>query len=170
MRPVLNFLQKAESTIIVVSFIVMVVSAFSQVVNRNLIGAGVSWFEELSRYCMIYMALLATEMGLRDGTQISVTMFVDRLPPRGRALMKIMARAIVVVFSAVVFYTSLELLDKQISFGAESSGLGVPMYIPYFALTLSFALITVVQTVSIVTRVMMLVRGEVIPEEEGSAS
>lgn len=170
MRTALHFLQRAENAIITISFIVMVVSAFSQVVNRNFIGAGVSWFEELSRYCMIYMVLLATEMGLRDGSQISVTMFVDRLPPKGRALMKIAARFVVVVFSAVVFYTSLDLLDKQISHGAKSPGLGAPMYIPYFALTLSFALITVVQTISIITRLMMLVRGEVIPEEEGSAS
>lgn len=170
MRAALHFLQKAENAIITISFIVMVVSAFSQVVNRNFIGAGVSWFEELSRYCMIYMILLATEMGLRDGSQISVTMFVDRLPPRGRALMKIVARSVVVVFSGVVFYTSLELLDKQISHGAKSPGLDVPMYIPYFALTLSFALITIVQTVSIMTRLVMFVRGEVVSEEEGSAS
>ena len=109
------------------------------------VGAGISWLEEVSRYCMIYMALLATELGLRDGTQISVTALTDKLPPRGRLLLKIAALAVVVVFSAAVFSTSLVLLQMQIAFGAHSARLGLPMYVPYFALPLSFALIALVQ-------------------------
>ncbi len=174
MKAILRSLQKMEDYIIITAFIVMVASSFAQVINRNFIGIGISWFEELSRYCMIYMALLATEMGLRDGTQISVTMVVDKLPPNSRKILKIFSKSIVVVFSAIVFYTSLLLLQKQISFGAQSSALGIPMYIPYFALPLSFALITLVQATNVITRIVMLTRGEEMPEdkiqEEGSAS
>ncbi len=175
MRSSLRFLQKIEDYIVITAFIVMVASSFAQVINRNFIGLGISWFEELSRYCMIYMALLATEMGLRDGTQISVTMVVDKFSPNGRKLLKIFSKSIVVIFSAIVFYTSLLLLQKQISFGAQSSALGIPMYIPYFALPLSFALITLVQVMNVITRIGMFLRGEEMPEdeivsEEGSAS
>lgn len=145
MKRLLKSLQACEETIIVASFVVMVIATFAQVVNRNFVGAGISWLEEVSRYCMIYMALLATELGLRDGTQISVTALTDKLPPRGRLLLKIAALAVVVVFSAAVFSTSLVLLQKQIAFGAHSAGLGMPMYVPYFALPLSFALIALVQ-------------------------
>lgn len=145
MKRLLKSLQACEETIIVASFVVMVIATFAQVVNRNFVGAGISWLEEVSRYCMIYMALLATELGLRDGTQISVTALTDKLPPRGRLLLKIASLAVVVVFSAAVFSTSLVLLQKQIAFGAHSAGLGMPMYVPYFALPLSFALIALVQ-------------------------
>lgn len=150
MRNLLRTFQSCEEFIIVSSFVIMVIATFSQVVNRNFVGAGISWLEEISRYCMIYMALLATELGLRDGTQISVTAFTDKLPPRARLVLKMVSQVVVIVFSGVVFATSLVLLEKQIAYGARSAGLDMPMYIPYFALPLSFGLIALVQTVRFV--------------------
>ena len=75
----INYLQKAEDVIIVLTFVVMTLSAFLQVCNRNITKIPVTGFEELSKYCMIYMVLLGTEMGLRDGTQIAVTALQDKL-------------------------------------------------------------------------------------------
>lgn len=146
MRKALRTIQSCEEFIIVASFVIMVIATFSQVVNRNFVGAGISWLEELSRYCMIYMALLATELGLRDGTQISVTAFTDKLPPRARFALKALSQVVVIVFSGIVFATSLVLLQKQVAFGARSAGLDLPMYVPYFALPLGFGLIALVQT------------------------
>jgi TRAP-type C4-dicarboxylate transport system permease small subunit len=163
MKRLLKTVQSCEETIIVASFVIMVIATFTQVVNRNFVGAGISWLEEVSRYCMIYMALLATELGLRDGTQISVTAVTDKLPPRGRLALKIVSHAIVIGFSAAVFLTSLVLLEKQIAFGAHSAGLGMPMYIPYFALPLSFALIALVQAARLANLILEAFDGEARP-------
>ena len=59
-------LQKIEDFILVATFTVMVLASFAQVVNRNIIHAGVSWLEELARYCMVYMALLAIASSGRE--------------------------------------------------------------------------------------------------------
>ncbi|SBV99999.1 conserved membrane hypothetical protein [uncultured Alphaproteobacteria bacterium] len=163
MKRLLKTVQSCEETIIVASFVIMVIATFTQVVNRNFVGAGISWLEEVSRYCMIYMALLATELGLRDGTQISVTAVTDKLPPRGRLALKIVSHAIVIGFSAAVFLTSLVLLEKQIAFGAHSAGLGMPMYVPYFALPLSFALIALVQAARLANLILEAFDGEARP-------
>ena len=61
------------------AFMVMVAASFAQVVNRNIFKLPISWFDEASVYCMVYMVLLGTEVGLRDGTQVAVTAVVDRL-------------------------------------------------------------------------------------------
>jgi TRAP-type C4-dicarboxylate transport system permease small subunit len=160
MKKAFKLARLIDEHVIAIAFVVMVIAGFAQVINRNLIGAGISWFEELARYCMIYMALLATEVGLRDGTQISVTAVTDKFPPRLREATGILAKAIVVVFAAIVFYTSFEFLDKQIRFNARSPGLNAPMYIPYFALTLSFALITLVQGAVLIARIGRFFSGE----------
>jgi TRAP-type C4-dicarboxylate transport system permease small subunit len=167
MKKALEIVRWIDDYIIAFAFIVMVIAGFAQVVNRNLVGAGISWFEELARYCMIYMALLATEVGLRDGTQISVTAVIDKLGPRSREFIGILAKTIVVVFAAIVFYTSFEFLDKQIRFNARSPGLNVPMYIPYFALTLSFALITLVQGSVLIMKIGRFFSGRSEPDESG---
>jgi TRAP-type C4-dicarboxylate transport system permease small subunit len=144
-KKILKNLQKVEDSILVVTFCIMVISFFLQVVNRNIIKQSVSWFEELSRYCMMYMAFLATEAGLRDGTQISVTTVTDKMSEKTRAVVLLIAKTLVVAFSLIIFITSFDLLQIQIRSHQLSPALKIPMYIPYFALTLSFGIIVVTQ-------------------------
>lgn len=160
MKNLIRIGQKIENTILVTSFIVMSLSAFAQVVNRNLIGAGISWFEELARYCMVYMALLGTEVGLRDGSQIAITAVVDKFKGVSRGVIDIFAKIVVVLFSVTVFYTSFTLLEKQISFGQFSPGLNLPMYVPYAALPLSFGMISLVQGATLIAMIVSFFRGE----------
>lgn len=148
----------------------MVAASFAQVINRNLIGAGISWFEELARYCMIYLTLLAAEMGLRDGTQISVTAVTDLLKGRFKKIVHCLAKLVVVVFAGVVFITSLDLIQAQLKSGQISPGLKLPMVIPYFSLTLSFGVIFVVQTVTLILLSIDLFRKEAESDRKGGVN
>lgn len=145
MKTLLARLQKLENFVIILTFIVMVLACFAQVVNRNAVGAGISWFDELARYNMIFMALLATEIGLRDGSQIAITMLVDRFGGKYRLALDIFARLVIVAFSLVVAYSSLFLLKKQITNFQTSVGLGIPMVIPYSILPITFVIIACTQ-------------------------
>ena len=63
----------------IVAFVAMVAAYFVAVVNRNFIKASMPWTEEVAMDSMIYMALLGTEVGLRDGTQVAVTAIIEKL-------------------------------------------------------------------------------------------
>ncbi len=154
-----NYLQKVEDVIIVITFIVMTLSAFLQVCNRNITKIPITGFEELSKYCMIYMVLLGTEMGLRDGTQIAVTALQDKLKGRARLIILILIKAVLILFAAVMFYQSIALCQIQLRSGQTSPGLGLPMVVPYFALLLSFGIITIVQFVGVIQMLIAFVKG-----------
>ena len=124
----------------------MVLACFIQVVNRNVFRIPVSGFEEAAKYSMVYMVLLGTELGLRDGTQISIQGVVDKLPEKARKIIRVIARLIVIIFAAVMTKSGWAMVMKQAKIGQTSPGLGIPMYIPYFALVLGFGLITIVQS------------------------
>ena len=145
MKKTLNTLQKIEYIIMVVTFAIMVAAAFIQVVNRNFTKLPVTGFEEAAKYCMVYMVLLGTEKGLRDGTQISVTALVDKLKGKAKLVLQIISKALVIIFAAIMTKESIALFQMQIKSGQKSPGLGLPMTVPYFALVLSFAIITLVQ-------------------------
>ncbi len=145
MKKTLNTLQKIEDIIMVVTFAIMVAAAFIQVVNRNFTKLPVTGFEEAAKYCMVYMVLLGTEKGLRDGTQISVTALVDKLKGKAKLVLQIISKALVIIFAAIMTKESIALFQMQIKSGQKSPGLGLPMTVPYFALVLSFAIITLVQ-------------------------
>ncbi len=146
MKKTLQFLQALEKWIIVIAFAIMVIACFIQVVNRNIFRIPVSGFEEAAKYSMVYMVLLGTELGLRDGTQISIQGVVDKLPVKARKIIRVLARIIVIVFAAVMTKSGWAMVMKQAKIGQTSPGLGIPMYIPYFALVLGFGLITIVQS------------------------
>ena len=146
MKKTLQFLQALEKWIIVIAFAIMVIACFIQVVNRNIFRIPVSGFEEAAKYSMVYMVLLGTELGLRDGTQISIQGVVDKLPLKARKIIRVLARIIVIVFAAVMTKSGWAMVMKQAKIGQTSPGLGIPMYIPYFALVLGFGLITIVQS------------------------
>jgi TRAP-type C4-dicarboxylate transport system permease small subunit len=166
MKKVLAGLQKIEDWVLVGGFVIMALGSFAQVVNRNIVHAGISWFEELARYAMVYMALLAAEAGLRDGTQISITAFTDKLPTLPRKVMQIVVKVIVIGFSSVVFFSSFTLLKSQLITKQLSPGLRIPMFVPYFGLTLGFGIIVIVQLAALV---LLILRFNA-PPEGGSQS
>lgn len=154
MKKILRKLQTIENAVMIITFSVMVITSFIQVLNRNFTQFAMPWLEEAAVYCMIYMVLIGTEIGLRDGTQIAVTSFVDKLGGKGRKVMSIISKAIVVVFSATILIGSIRIVGLQLDTHQTSPALGLPMGVPYFALVLSFAIITVVQFTALVSLII----------------
>ena len=161
-------LQKLENFVIILTAVVMTLACFAQVVNRNFIGAGISWFDELARYNMIFLALLGTEIGVRDGSQIAITVLVDKLGGKYRLLLEILAKLIIVVFSIIVAWTSLYLLEKQITNYQVSVGLGIPMVIPSLILPITFIIIACTQSVRMVVSIREIVKPGAGKTEGGS--
>lgn len=109
MKKVLGTLTKVEQVIMVATFVIMVASSFAQVVNRNIFKLPIAWFDEASTYCMIYMALIGTEIGLRDGTQIAVTAVVDKLHGAGKKIVQIASKIVVLIFSVSVLIAAVNM-------------------------------------------------------------
>ena len=145
-KKALSYITNVEYAIMVVTFVAMVIAYFISVVNRNFIKASMPWTEEVAMYSMIYMALLGTEVGLRDGTQVAVTAVIEKLHGVTKKIVSIIEQII---------------LEKQLQTGQTTPVLKVPMSVMYFSLVLTFALILVIQAVVLVEKVMDLKNKEV---------
>ena len=157
---VLKGANRAEELVLIGIFILMIFASFAQVLNRNLFQLPLGWLEELARYCQVYVAFLAMELGLRDGTQISLTVVTDHLPARGKSLMDLLAKLIVVIFTILIFVNAINLVSGLMESGQRSPGLKVPMFIPYFALPLSFGIAAVVQSATFIQLLIGFVKHE----------
>ena len=156
-KKALSYITNVEYAIMVVTFVAMVIS----VVNRNFIKASMPWTEEVAMYSMIYMALLGTEVGLRDGTQVAVTAVIEKLHGVTKKIVSIIEQIILEIFSFVMLKAGLALFSKQLQTGQTTPVLKVPMSVMYFSLVLTFALILVIQAVVLVEKVMDLKNKEV---------
>ena len=165
MKKVLGTLTKVEQDIMVATFAIMVASSFAQVVNRNIFKLPIAWFDEASTYCMIYMALIGTEIGLRDGTQIAVTAVVDKLHGAGKKIVQIASKIVVLIFSVSVLIAAVNMVNQQIVTGQTSAALHLPMAVPYAALVISFAMIVIVQGLLMIGMIIDFVKGKNEEEE-----
>ena len=158
-KKALSYITNVEYAIMVVTFVAMVIAYFISVVNRNFIKASMPWTEEVAMYSMIYMALLGTEVGLRDGTQVAVTAVIENFTELQKVV-SIIEQIVLEIFFRNVKSRSGTVhssrLDRQ-----TTPVLKVPMSVMYFSLVLTFALILVIQAVVLVEKVMDLKNKEV---------
>jgi C4-dicarboxylate transporter DctQ subunit len=157
---ILKKLQKVEDAIIVASFALMVICSFASVVNRNFIKIALPWLDEMATFCMIYMALLGTEEGLRDGSQIAVTALVNKFHGLKKMYLQIISKSIVTVFSGIVFGYSVKMVIAQGISGQMSAALHIPIAIPYMALVISFGIITVIQGITVLKMIYDASKGK----------
>ena len=141
LKKVVRGVTLAELWATALTFVIMVVCYFVSVVNRNFIKGSMPWTEELALYCMVYMALIGTELGLRDGTQVSVTALTEKL--KGTVVGKV-----------INFIANVALVAKQMSAGQTTPVMKVPMYVIYISLVISFALVVINQILMLVGEMM----------------
>ena len=79
---------------------------------------------------------------------IAVTAVTDKCPPPVKKFLRLVVKLIVIGFAILIFRTSIDLVNMQFSNGQVSAGLGIPMWLPYLSLPISFGFITVVQIVA----------------------
>lgn len=153
-KKAIKYLTKAENFIMVVTFAVMVIAYFISVVNRNIIKGSAPWTEELAVYCMVYMALIGMEVGLRDGTQVSVTALTSKLKGKTKKIVWIVSQIILLTFLFMMLYYGIALVQKQIATGQTSPVLKFPMYTIYFSLVLSFGISFFVQLILLICNIL----------------
>ena len=146
LKKIIRGVTAAELVVCALTFAAMVISYFIAVVNRNIIKGSMPWTEELALYCMVYMALLGMELGLRDGTQVSVTALMSKLEgtTAGRVL-NLVGRAILLLFLYMMLKNGISLVGRQLQTMQTSPVMKIPMYVLYLSLVISFGLALLTQ-------------------------
>jgi len=87
---------------------ILIVPVTLQIISRYtaLIPAWI-WTEELSRFLFIWMIMLGSMIGVREGTHFVVDVLPD-LPPRADAALQIVSNLFVLVFALVFVWWGVE--------------------------------------------------------------
>ncbi|WP_416798145.1 TRAP transporter small permease [Ciceribacter azotifigens] len=130
-----------EEAIVVALMAMMSVLIGVQIFMRYVMGASLSWSEELSRYFFIWATYVGIAYAVRKDAHIRVTMATDLLSPKGQAFMRILTHIIFGAFALFVMYQGWFMVEKTFRFGQKSASLGIPMGIIYLAPFTGFLLV-----------------------------
>lgn len=117
---------------------VLVLDVWFGIVGRYFIDMGVTFTEELARYVMVWVALLAVSCGIAKRDHVAVTFVFERVPQPYRRWLSIGFDAIAFALFAVLFVFGLGMTAS----GASQYGTlwGLNMVVPYAAIPVSSAL------------------------------
>lgn len=131
---ILLFLEAhAERCFIAACLAIMSVVLIVQVVMRYVFHAPFIWSEELSRYLLIWGALMGTSLAVRESRHISVDFFPTVFGPKSFTFFKIVAHIGNLVFCVLMCWYSIPLIIRLKSIGQLSASLEIPMWLIYSA-------------------------------------
>lgn len=117
-----------EEFIMVVLLIAMSVIMGIQIFCRYILGASLSWSEEITRYLFIWSAFFSVSLCTKKCISIKIDQFIRNLKPRKKGLMKVLNLTVEFVFFVYLVPYAYRYLLSTIESGQVSPACGIPMY------------------------------------------
>ena len=105
------------------SFIVLVIAI--EVIRRFVLMYSSVWGEETARYAFIYLVWIGAAVAVRDRAHIRIDVITHLLPPRGAALIYLLADLLTVALACLAIYWSLDPVLVSWKYGNVTDGLRI---------------------------------------------
>ena len=141
---IIKFLDNyAESTILIITLLLMSVFVGLQVFMRYAMQASLSWSEEISRYLFIYLINIGISYGVKQDRHVSINAFVNIFSAKTKNIFLIISDSLFLIFSLIVVIHGVEVSRIICNFGQKSPAVGLPMWIVYVGTPLGFSLVSI---------------------------
>lgn len=128
----LNKIDRAVESALVVLLVGMVVIGGLQIFNRFVLNMSLSWSEELQRYAHIWLVFLAIPVAYRRCAHIGMNMLVVRFAPSVQSALRLSCELLWLAFGLCVAYYTLIIM--RVAKNQTTSGLGITMDWVYLGL------------------------------------
>ncbi len=88
-----------------------------EVVRRFVLNYSSAWGEEAARYAFIYLGWIGAAFAVKERAHIRFDVVLQRMGPRGKAVVYLIAEAATIVFACIALYWSLHTIRQLLQFG-----------------------------------------------------
>ncbi len=137
----------AKTTLFVIKVLtgILVVTVLVGVFFRYVVRDSLSWTEELARYLMIWAALLAVSVGIKDKEHVGIQLLIKQFPPLITKIITFIVYIIIMVFLGVLTFKGYQVADKAKT--QLSLALNISMYWPLMSIPVSGVLAIIQQLI-----------------------
>ncbi len=127
MRKLIYAYYRLLNLLLVVTVAILVIPVTIQIISRQtgLIPAWI-WTEEMARFFFIWMIMIGSMVGIRDGAHFDVDLWPE-LKPRANALLRIVADLFVLIFALVFIWYGIKFVQFGWSQNSELAELPMPL-------------------------------------------
>lgn len=130
---------RVEVVLANLSLLVLVLVLAAQVFFRYVLGIGLAWSEEVSRFAFVWFVYISASLAAQRGTHIRVTV-ATRWVPGGQKVSLLLADAVWIVFNAFVVVAGVLLLQRMFKYPSYSTSLFMPLAYVYAIIPAAHAL------------------------------
>lgn len=142
MKKILHWLdENLEEFLLVLFLILMTLIMGVQVLSRYILGASLSWSEELTRYLFVWSGFLSVSYCSKKCLSIKIEQFVAVFPRRGRAIFKVVNHTFELIFFIYMIPFAWSYMMSAVHSGQLSPACRIPMYYVQAAPLFSFILV-----------------------------
>jgi TRAP-type C4-dicarboxylate transport system permease small subunit len=115
-----------------------------EIVLRSLFGMSNLWTDELSRVLLIVMAYVAAIGLTRDGANVRIELFVDRLPANVRPVLERVVDVLCLIFCVAATWLGYKYVHESAVFGISfaHSNLPFPVWVAQSIIPIAFGLMS----------------------------
>lgn len=135
---ILKIVGMLQNIFSVLPLVAMCFIVLASVIMRYALKIPFTWGEEAARYLMIFAAMLAIGMGVREKSHLGVTIFTSLLRGKLQKAVNGFAQIVSLAIYMILTYLSWEFIIAQYKFGQLSAALKLPMYLVYSMMLLGF--------------------------------
>lgn len=131
----------AERWAMLVAYTFCCIVIVQEVVRRFVLNYSSAWGEEAARYAFIYLGWIGAAYAVRERAHIRFDVLLQRLGPKGKAVVFIAAEAATIAFACVALYWSLHTIQQLLRFDGATPVLRVNKAWFEAAVPIGFALV-----------------------------
>lgn len=135
-----RIVQYIEDMLLVMLLSGMILLAVLQIVQRNVLGSGFVWTDELLRIMVLAIALVGSVAASRDDNHINIDIFTKFLPPRVKLVVRIFVEGFTAAICSVVTWHAVTFVKMEKEVASTILG-DLPAWIFQSMIPLCFGLI-----------------------------
>ncbi len=137
-----RILSRSEEIFISITLLVISMVVFVNVIMRYGFAASTMWTEELTRYTIIFVTFVGSSLCVRENYHPRVEALVTKIPINIRWIINPAVLILGIVFSVILVVYGSQLIGVAVTTAQRTPTGLAPMYLPYIAIPVGGALMT----------------------------
>jgi TRAP-type C4-dicarboxylate transport system permease small subunit len=136
-----EIIDRVEQALLVTLLSSMIVTAFLQIVLRNLFSTGLNWGDPLVRNLVLWVGFTGAALATKEGKHINIDIVSRWMPPLGKSLIEFLVQLFSFVICCFLTFAALKFIENEIQMG-NVAFLEIPAWIPEIILPIIFGLMS----------------------------
>jgi len=134
-----RWLNKAESTLLIVFLILMIVLAFAQVVLRIVFASGIIWGDIFLRHSVLWVGFLGGALGISEKRHINIDALTHYMSPKVHSAISVFTNLFGACICVLLSIAAVNFVTDEISSGSTVFS-GIPSWYAEIIIPVGFGL------------------------------